>query len=205
MSALSTDEFGFVQAHKYGRVPPEEIEKLLGGLQSNEQIYRSTIENGARVARPLDDTADVNAKPGDTFSAGPRIIKASTLPDLLSREASALQRAGFSVVGKPEMYSYGWRIHMRGLPLPRGIRTEALILLPKTYPETSPIGFYLKDGAKTGGLDTSHLYRQSYHGALDLSKEGWLWFCGVPDNWVPGRHHLITYVSIVLSFLNENN
>nr|NJM02831.1 hypothetical protein [Desulfobacula sp.] len=73
----------------------------------------------------------------------------------------------------------------------------------QNYPHASPIGFYLKAGANTGGLDTGHLYNAAYHGAIDLSAHGWQWFCGIAEGWKPGRHNLVTYLSMVLTMLAE--
>ena len=66
------------------------------------------------------------------------------------------------------------------------------------------IGMHLHGGQyNVGGLDTSHLYARSYHGAPDLTEEGWNWFCGLAENWIPYRHNLLGYVAAVLALLNE--
>jgi hypothetical protein len=53
-------------------------------------------------------------------------------------------------------------------------------------------------------VDVAHLFPDRvYHGATDLSKEGWSWFCGVPQRWIPGRHNLLSYVNAVMALLAE--
>jgi hypothetical protein len=56
--------------------------------------------------------------------------------------------------------------------------SQLLIVPPATYPDTPPIGFYLnkKFQLKTGGYDP-HATSQAYHGAPDLLKSGWHWYC----------------------------
>lgn len=70
---LKQDELGFVRATGYGRIPRTELASLLG-LSSQEAIYRSGVDQGVRTGQVVADT-DVSLKPGDTFSAGPRVTK----------------------------------------------------------------------------------------------------------------------------------
>jgi hypothetical protein len=199
---LKRDELGFVRSNGYGRVNYAELEALLG-LAPNESVYRSGIDNGVRSGHIVKD-AHVELKPGDTFSAGPRVVKGSqTLPAALLNELEGLRRSGFGGVGNPEPSPEGWRLRLRGLTLPGGVRTDALILLPRTYPLAAPIGFYLAKGAETARLDQTHLFNRSYHGAPDLSGEGWQWYCGVADDWRPGRHTLVAYVTVTLAFFAD--
>jgi hypothetical protein len=128
------------------------------------------------------------------------------LPEALRRELEGLRRSGFGGVGQPEPSPEGWRLRLRGLTLPGGLRTDALVLLPKTYPLTAPIGFYLATGAASAQLDRSHLFHnRAYHGAPDLSGEGWHWYCGVADTWRPGHHTLVSYLTVTLAFFAERN
>src|SRR6266498_1704519 len=202
MSTLAKDELGFVRARRYGRISGRELHDLLD-VSPNEQIYVSGVEGGVRTARPIESAATMDAKPGDTFTVGPRITKASSdLPEQIRKETDALQRSGFGSVQKPCATEWGWGLRLKGLTLPGGMRTDALILLPRSYPLTSPIGFYIRKGAETGHLDEDHLFDAAYHGAKNLSKDGWQWFCGILLGWKPGRHTLVTYLSIVLSLFN---
>lgn len=139
-------------------------------------------------------------------SAARRSLSGSlSLSAALRREVEELHAGGFGAVPEPERSPWGWSIRMKGLILAGGIRTDAMILLPETYPATSPIGFFVRKGANTGSLDRRHLFDRGYHGALDLSAYGWQWFCGVPDHWIPGRHTLLSYVTCVFAmFTNEN-
>ena len=204
---LKRDELGFVRSSGYGRIRRAELEELLG-LGAKDAVYRSGVDNGVRTGQVV-NAAEVDLKPGDTFSAGPRVVKganvsaARQLPEALRRELDGLRRAGFGGVGTPTLSPEGWRLRLRGLALPGGVRTDALILLPKTYPLAAPIGFYLAKGANTAQLDRSHLYARSYHGAPNLSGEGWQWYCGVADNWRPGHHTLVAYVTVTLAFFAD--
>lgn len=199
---LKRDELGFVRATGYGRIRRDELASLLA-LSPDEAVYRSGIDNGVRSGQVVKE-AEVALKPGDTFSAGPRVVKGSQpLPDALRRELEGLRRSGFGGVGNPEPSPEGWRLRLRGLTLPGGVRTDALILLPKTYPLAAPIGFYLAAGAASAQLDRSHLFDRTYHGAPDLAGEGWHWYCGVADNWRPGHHTLVAYLTVTLAFFAD--
>jgi hypothetical protein len=125
-------------------------------------------------------------------------------PLKLKREAQELQEAGFGAVPEPEMAKWGWSVRLKGVVLPDGTRSDAMILLPKNYPLASPVSFYLKKRALTGKLDTSHLFAdKAYHGALNLSAEGWQWFCGIAEGWRPNRHTLLSYIAIVFALFNN--
>ncbi|WP_300718258.1 hypothetical protein [uncultured Desulfovibrio sp.] len=129
---------------------------------------------------------------------------AGGLPPVLKKEVAELHAAGFGAVPPPEKSKWGWVIKLKGLVLAGGIRTDAMILLPAAYPAACPIGFYLREGACTGTLDTGHVFKGAYHGAPDLSADGWMWFCGVAGDWIPGRHTLLSYVTCVFAmFTNE--
>jgi len=71
---------------------------------------------------------------------------------------------------------------------------KLLIIFPNTYPETPPIGFYLnrKFHLKGGGSD-SHFTGQAYHGAPDLKRQGWYWYCVTiqngPGGWQPSTDY----------------
>ncbi len=234
MSTFRRNEHGLmVRAGSYGRTSYEELADALG-LKNDETLYAVRVENGTRISRPLTKgQKDVSHSPGTTFVAGPTITKAAffqslfhreapatppassaapkplpanqPLPPILRREVEELHAGGFGAVPEPEMTPWGWGIKMKGLILAGGIRTDAMILLPETYPATSPIGFFVRKGANLGSLDQRHLFDRGYHGALDLSAYGWQWFCGVPDRWIPGRHTLLSYVTCVFAmFTNEN-
>lgn len=200
---LRRDKLGFVRANSYGRIRRDELSRLLE-LGPDEAVYRAGVDNGVRKGQVVKD-AEVALKPGDTFSAGPRVVKGSrpALPAALRDELDGLRRSGFGGVGDPQPSREGWRLRLRGLTLPDGTRTDALILLPKTYPLAAPIGFYLAAGAATARLDRGHLYNRSYHGAPDLSAEGWQWYCGVADNWRPGHHTLVAYLTVTLAFFAD--
>ena len=212
MSELTRDELGFVRARRYGRVERNVLEAVLQP-QANEQVYVTGVRAGVRTAERV--TGDpYPMRPGDAFTLGPRITKAAPprpaiapdtpLPDALHREVEALKRAGFGGVERPLASRIGWGLRLRGLTLPGGVRTDALVLLPNNYPLAGPIGFYVREGAATGGLDTAHLFDDLVaHGAPDLHSRGWRWFCGIAEGWQPGRHTLVSYLTLVLALFND--
>jgi hypothetical protein len=105
---LKRDELGFVRANGYGRIRRDELEQLLG-VGPQESVYRSGIDHGVRTGQVVADK-EVALKPGDTFSAGPRVVKGATLaplPEALKREVDALSRAGFGVSACPSLQQRG--------------------------------------------------------------------------------------------------
>jgi hypothetical protein len=57
-------------------------------------------------------------------------------------------------------------------------RCDLLIVLPETYPETPPVGFYLnKKFQLADGRYDHHATGKAYHGAPDLTDQGWQWYC----------------------------
>ena len=225
MNSLKRNAHGLlIRSNSYGRTSYDALAQELG-MKNGETLYAVNVENGARVSRPIKNgQTDVQHKPGSTFVAGPTITKAAALigvsrgsstsiaksaggeglPSALKKEVEELRVAGFGAVPAPEMTAWGWAIRLKGLVLAGGTRTDAMILLPKAYPAASPIGFYLRNGARTGALDASHLFNGAHHGAPDLTREGWQWFCGILDAWAPGRHSLVTYITCVFAmFTNE--
>lgn len=213
MNGLKKDELGFIRARGFGRISAAQLEKELG-VQGNDSVYMAGNRNGAKRSSEVTD-ADVEYRPGDTFSVGPRITKADggknggknagdRMKRVLKNEVNILKSAGLGCVPEPKLEKWGWSIRLKGLTLPGGVRTDAMICLPPNYPMTSPMGFYIKEGAATGGADTVHLFPKSaFHGAKNLSEEGWAWFCGVPQTWIPGRYNLLSYINAVMTLLTE--
>ena len=228
MSALTKDELGFVRARSYGRTNKAELNALLN-VGGDEEIYISSIEHGVRKSTVLGNANEVNTKSGDTFSVGPRVTKAALFNELfgglprstgttptqatqpntktqhrLQVEIAGLKRAGYGWIEPPTHTQWGWVVELKGIVLPNGVKTNAMVLLPDTYPLVSPIGFYIKNGAPVAGLDTSHLYSKSaYHGAVNLSEQGWQWFCGIAEGWKPNKHTLVSYINIVFMLFND--
>ncbi len=117
---LNGDKLGFVRATGYGRIRRDELAALLE-LAPNEAVYRSGVDNGVRSGQVVKD-AEVEMKPGDTFSAGPHVVKGSQpVPAALRDELDGLRRSGFGGVGDPEPSPEGWRLRLRGLTLPGGV------------------------------------------------------------------------------------
>ena len=227
MSALSKDELGFVRARSYGRTNKTELTALLNA-ENDEEIYVSSVENGARKSKVLDKESVINTKSGDTFTVGPRVTKAAFFDALfgqqpatgaapkspaspntktqqrLQEEIAGLKRAGYGWIEPPTHTQWGWVVELKGIVLPNGVKTNAMVLLPDTYPLVSPIGFYIKNGASVASLDTSHLFNKTvYHGAVNLSEHGWQWFCGIAEGWKPNKHTLVSYINIVFMLFND--
>jgi hypothetical protein len=233
MSELTRDELGFVRARRYGRMDRTVLETVLQP-QAGEQVYVTGVRAGVRTAEPVTteayptrpgDTFTVGpritkaacrrrpapstsvpataARPNPPASR-PASGHAAPLPEALRREVEALKRAGFGGVERPLASRIGWGVRLRGLTLPGGVRTDALVLLPNNYPLAGPIGFYVREGAATGALDTANLFDNLVaHGAPDLSARGWQWFCGIAEGWQPGRHTLVSYLTLVLALFND--
>lgn len=70
---LKLDKNGFARPTGYGRISRQELEAVLG-LKPGEAIYRSGVDQGVRTGHVVNSN-EVNLKPGDTFSAGPRVTK----------------------------------------------------------------------------------------------------------------------------------
>lgn len=141
MSELTRDELGFVRARRYGRIDRTALEAVLQP-QGNEQVYVTGVRAGTRTAERV--TVDqYPMRPGDTFALGPRITKAAPsrpavaphapLPDALQREVEALKRAGFGGVERPLASRIGWGLRLRGLTLPGGVRTDALVVCHASF------------------------------------------------------------------------
>ena len=206
MGSLKKDEHGFTtraKANGYGQVDYAELANLLG-VGGDEVIYEGSTKGGVRTKKPLPKGGTVKLSPGNDYVPGPPITKAADLPARLRKEAADLRGAGFGGVEDPKEEPWGWSLTLKGLILPGGVRTDAMVVLPNNYPMVSPIGFYLRRGKEKGKLDQDHLFDgRAYHGAQDLSAYGWQWYCGIVQ-WKPNRYTLVTYLSIVLSLFNEN-
>ena len=72
--------------------------------------------------------------------------------------------------------------------------SKLLIVPPSSYPQLAPLGFYLnkKFRLKAGGSDP-HATGQAYHGAPDLLKSGWHWYCVTVENGLGGWHPSADY------------
>ena len=71
-------------------------------------------------------------------------------------------------------------VMMSGVPVDSkrfgGVKSvNMLVLLPPDYPRLPPIGVYLDKPYEMG--DTSHFIHSAHHGAPELKKMGWYWYC----------------------------
>ena len=112
--------------------------------------------------------------------------------------------------------NYDWLI-IPQYPLPEKWHerwAKLMIVFPKMYPETPPIGFYLnqKFHLKAGGYD-SHATGTAYHGAPDLLQSGWHWYCVTvvegAGGWSPSSDYsnpdnLWTYLNMVRESLTND-
>lgn len=103
-------------------------------------------------------------------------------------------------------------------PLPkrfRDRRCDLLIVFPGTYPETSPIGFYLNKRFKLRNRrHDPHATGTAYHGAPDLTDQGWHWYCvqmnmQTKGAWCPKANHrkpdnLWTFLNMVREVLTND-
>ena len=196
---LRQDEYGFLRSNNYGETTAPNLRAELGALP-DDQVYRSSVQAGVRRSAPVEGES-VSYRPGDTFAVGPKVTKAS-LPALLQREWQALQRGGYGQIEAPEETSWGFAIKLYAFALPGGVRAHALILLPKDYPITPPIGFYIHErglaAVKALGIDVAHLFPdRTFYGAPNFATHGWVWFCLKFQPWRPGHHNLLGVVMMV--------
>jgi hypothetical protein len=103
-------------------------------------------------------------------------------------------------------------------PLParfRDRRCDLLIVFPETYPETPPIGFYLNQQFPLrNGQHDPHATGKAYHGAPDLTEQGWHWYCvqmtvDAAGAWHPQANHrrsdnLWTFLNMVREVLSND-
>ena len=141
--------------------------------QYTHRVPVSSLSIGPVISKSAFDLLNVfrtapAAAPPPVLATVP-IRDEDSIPEEIMREVRILRSAGFGAVPDPQKTKWGWGVRMQGLILPGGSRTDALVLLPASYPLASPIGFYLKKGANVGGLDTNHLYQRSYHGSRSRS------------------------------------
>jgi hypothetical protein len=104
-------------------------------------------------------------------------------------------------------------------PLPARFRERScdlLIVFPEDYPQMPPIGFYLNQRFELnqGGHDP-HATGKAYHGAPDLTGQGWHWYCvqmdmQSPGAWRPKADHrqadnLWTFLNMVREALTDDH
>lgn len=112
----------------------------------------------------------------------------------------------------------GTWVCVKQLPIPQRLthsgdgRVDILLLIPPTYPQTPPDGFYcdlnlnLKDHYYSSWKDIHYPNQQR-----QLVKKGWRWFCAHPQrddysNWRPSNllnqgDNLLTYLHLCLAIL----
>lgn len=203
--SLRRDEFGFVRSSTFGRTRQSDLRSELGA-SSDDQVYQSSVRGGVRTSSPVSQN-DVSFSPGDTFAIGPKVTKAG-VPAALLNEWRGLQRGGYAQIGPPIENDWGYTLPLNGFTLPGGIRTNAMVLLPKHYPSMPPIGFYIHktglDAVRSLGIDLRHLFPdKTYYGAPNLTQQGWAWFCLKFEPWKPGHYNLIGIVMMVATIMSE--
>jgi hypothetical protein len=203
--SLRKDEYGFLRSTGFGHARGPDLRAQLNAAP-DDQLYQSSSRGGVRTSKPVYQD-NVSYQPGDTFAVGPKVTKAG-LPAELHEEWRALQRGGYANIKAPEETDWGFAIKLKNFLLPGGIRTNALVLLPRDYPITPPLGFYIHedglDEAKSVGIDLTHLFPdKTFYGAPNFSEWGWAWFCLKFQPWRPGHHTLIGIIMMVAAVIAE--
>jgi len=87
-------------------------------------------------------------------------------------------------------------------------RTTVLIVVPLTYPECAPDGFYLGDRLQrhtgTALARPGHYFRDFHNPYTDL---GYVWYCleDPERRWRPHADSLITYVEAIRTYLGTTD
>lgn len=95
-------------------------------------------------------------------------------------------------------------------------RCDLLIVFPEGYPDMPPIGFYLNQRFElNSGEHDPHATGKAYHGAPDLTEQGWHWYCVQLDMtargaWRPMADHrqpdnLWTFLNMVRETLTNDS
>jgi hypothetical protein len=89
-----------------------------------------------------------------------------------------------------------------------------LLITPATYPDTPPIGFYLdRKILLRDGDEDPHFLGNAYHGAPDLARCGWHWYCVTIQNgrggWRPSSDYrkpdnLLTFLNMARESLTND-
>jgi hypothetical protein len=92
--------------------------------------------------------------------------------------------------------------------------SKLMIIFPNTYPNTPPIGFYLNKKFNLKNGQDNHFTGSAHHGAPDLLKQGWHWYCVTMKNdsqggWNPSADHtkpdnLWTFLNMVRESLTND-
>ena len=139
--SLRRDEYGFLRSNGYGHARGPDLRAELGAMP-DDQVYRSSVRGGVRTSAPIEGE-DVSYHPGDTFAVGPKVTKASA--------RRCCSRSGGRAAGRlrSDRAAGGDELGIRDQALrvrpARRRAGERAILLPKDYPVTPPIGFYIHE------------------------------------------------------------
>lgn len=92
---------------------------------------------------------------------------------------------------------------------------QLLIVFPPTYPVSAPLGFYLnKKFRLVGGGRDPHFIGNAAHGADNLTRQGWYWYCvqtaSGAGGWRPSASfhepdNLWTFLTLVRDVLTNDN
>ena len=90
-----------------------------------------------------------------------------------------------------------------------------MIIFPNDYPEVPPTGFYLKANLWSKRQKDAHFFDGAYHGAPDLTAQGWWWYCvlartDIVGGWRPSADplkpdNLWTFLNMVREALTTDD
>lgn len=176
------------------RVPVEE------GVRGDVLGRMADAGPGRRPVKVADGRSEL-LEPSRTYSSADlvdrhgRPVKISSIPDRTKgAELFSGQRDAYSAaIIREQVYDIAGKF-VRGnvdfdeintdwmvipefrLPPDWGVSTASMLLIfPRDYPTTPPIGFYLPASLQS---PNGHFYGQAYHGASSApTLEGWNWYC----------------------------
>lgn len=171
------------------RIPGMTVESVRNELPPNKRGSDIWVEEGSKLRKldPKDEIREgmkVRVAPANITKAMKSPIENAKLRvldecELLSPLLSPKQKIRRKIITSEGKRYIALEISVVPVP-PRKFghsNTDALFLIPASYPELPPIGCYFRYEHKGKTERERHLHGRSFYGAPDLTEENWYWFC----------------------------